>query len=376
MEISKKSVLLVYEALIPSVRLCGYLQLSYLKAANAIDFCAKKFSDIKKNDILKTDIVVFVRNDSLQDVWLAKKCRKAGKYLIYVLDDDLLNVPDYISSAQHYGSRRIRRQMLQIMSMCDCLASPSEKLLRKYGYLFPHFFQIIEPAEVQMKGKKKSAMDGRIRIGFAGSTDRGNDLDQILGGAIATIMQKYHERVSVEMFGPETILARHLGLTSYPYLNSYEEYQQQMRKLSWDIGLAPMPHSDFHRCKYYNKLIEYASFGIAGVYSDELPYAGSVEDGITGVLCENTQDAWVAAISHLIEDEILRKSIQENCLQMVREEYSVEKAAEEWLEQIHSCTGEANQAKELRFFAIEKNVVRWRNFYDRICRAVQRRLLH
>ena len=376
MEISKKSVLLVYEALIPSVRLCGYLQLSYLKAANAIDFCAKKFSDIKKNDILKTDIVVFVRNDSLQDVWLAKKCRKAGKYLIYVLDDDLLNVPDYISSAQHYGSRRIRRQMLQIMSMCDCLASPSEKLLHKYGYLFPHFFQIIEPAEVQMKGKKKSAMDGRIRIGFAGSTDRGNDLDQILGGAIATVMQKYPERVLVEMFGPETILARHLGLRSYPYLNSYEEYQQQMRKLSWDIGLAPMPHSAFHRCKYYNKLIEYASFGIAGVYSDEIPYSGSVEDGITGVLCENTQDAWVAAISHLIEDEILRKSIQENCLQMVREEYSVKKAAEEWLEQIHSCTGKANQAKELRFFAIEKNAVRWRNFCNRICRAVQRRLLH
>ena len=68
MEISKKSVLLVYEALIPSVRLCGYLQLSYLKADNAIDFCAKKFSDIKKSDILKTDIVVFILNDSLQDV--------------------------------------------------------------------------------------------------------------------------------------------------------------------------------------------------------------------------------------------------------------------------------------------------------------------
>lgn len=51
MEISKKSVLLVYEALIPSVRLCGYLQLSYLKAANAIDFCAKKYFRILKKAI-------------------------------------------------------------------------------------------------------------------------------------------------------------------------------------------------------------------------------------------------------------------------------------------------------------------------------------
>ena len=105
---NKKRVMLIYTALIPSVYLCGYVQLQYLHERGYISFRTKHFTDIHKEDIFWSDIVFFVRNDSAQDVWLAKQCHRAGKYLIYVLDDDLLNVPSYITSASYYKKSSVQ----------------------------------------------------------------------------------------------------------------------------------------------------------------------------------------------------------------------------------------------------------------------------
>ena len=58
-----------------------------------------------------------------------------------------------------------------------------------------------------------------------------------------------------------------LAAASYPtfsassYLEDYEDYRSAMGTLGWDIALAPLPDTPFHRCKHYNKYIEYASYG-------------------------------------------------------------------------------------------------------------------
>lgn len=365
--------MLVYTALIPSVYLCGYVQLQYLCEHGFVEFEAKRFADITKDDVLRADIVLFIRNDSLQDVWLAKQCRKAGKYLIYVLDDDLLNVPRYISSACHYTNHFVQKQIKRIMSVCDCFVSPSAELLRKYGPQFPQTFLIIEPSVARI-AKKAAQTDGKVHIGFAGSSDRGKDLEDILGGAIEKIVQKYPEQVTVEIFGPETNLSRQLGLKAYPYLESYEEYQSLMKELNWDIGLAPMPDSEFHRCKHYNKLVEYAGFGIVGVYSDVIPYSGSVENGVTGLLCENVESAWVSAISRLVDDSTLRKSMQENCLRLAGGTYSIDRASMELLERLQQCETEKQPYSNLTFFEPYKFWIRVISFGRRALRFVLRRI--
>ena len=370
----KKKVLLVYDLLIPSVYLCGYTQLRFLSEKGTVGFRAKQFAGVTKKDILWADVVLFIRNDSEEELWLAKQCRAAGKYLIYVLDDDLLHVPGYISSSSHYENPLVLKRIESMMQVCDCFASPSDKLIEKYKERFSHTFRIAEPSLAQIHEKKPHA-DGKVHIGFAGSVDRKKDVDDILGEVLEEILSKYNGRVCVEIFGPETEFSKKHGIKTYPYADDYMEYQALMRKINWDIGLAPMPNSPFHQCKHYNKLIEYAGFGIAGVYSAVLPYAGVIENGVNGMICENTKSAWVAAISELIENADLRKYIQAQCVHLAKDKFSLENTAAQFQEELLSCPVGSSFRSSMHFFSIRRCMVRCADFIRRVRRAVLRRIV-
>ena len=62
-----------------------------------------------------------------------------------------------------------------------------------------------------------------------------------------------------------------------------------------------MLDTPFHACKHYNKFVEYGAAGIVGVFSDVQPYVRLRALCPQAILCENTSDAWYAAISSLIE---------------------------------------------------------------------------
>ena len=95
-----------------------------------------------------------------------------------------------------------------------------------------------------------------------------------------------------------------------------------------------MPLSEFHRCKYFNKYVEYASFGIAGIYTNCEPYIYGIKDRVNGLLVNNITEEWVSAISELIENEQLRKMISENCIKEANEIYALDILADDYLEKI------------------------------------------
>lgn len=319
-------VLLLYRTFGPSVNLCGFLQFQKLAEDGRIDFRHKRITEVKREDLNWAQIIAFVRGDGRLDELMAKVCHRAGKCVLYILDDDLLNVPLELGSGAYYAQKSVKRHIWHMLEYSDCFASPSPILLKKYGGLCKRSFLLIEPAAYCIK-EKRPKEGGAVHIGFAGSSDRGNDVDQIISGALAVIKERYGKRVSLEFFGVKTQTAEQLGGKTYPYTESYEEYQRIMARLDWDIGLAPMPESDFHACKHYNKLVEYCGFGIVGVYSDLPPYHGAVEHGVTGLLCKNTTQAWVEALSRLIDEEGLRREMAQNCLERAAGAFSVETAA-------------------------------------------------
>ena len=107
-----------------------------------------------------------------------------------------------------------------------------------------------------------------------------------------------------------------------------------MASMNWDIGLAPMPESKFHECKYFNKYIEYASFGIVGVYSNVKPYIFGIKDNENGLLVNNDSDSWFNAISKLIDDDDLRTRISKNCIKEANEKYALDILALDYFDKI------------------------------------------
>lgn len=358
------NVLITSTTFIPSVLLCGHTQLEYLEKQGKLNYKFVISHFTNKKNIEWADIIVFLRSDSDIDAYVSKIAKKAGKKLIYVLDDDILNVPNYLSSAPYYLLPSTNKNIRTIMSNCDTFLTPSPVLLEKYGKNFKYKFLISEPSLNRINKKPEN---DKVKIGFAGSIDRAQDLNEILEGAITEIVNKYGDSIDIEFMGAKPDFVDKLNLKHLPYQDGYDAYTAYMAKCNWDIGLAPMPNTPFHRCKYFNKYVEYASFGIAGIYSNLEPYTYGIRHNDNGLLANNTTKDWVDAISKLIEDTKLRKQISNVCLKEANEIYALDILADDYLNKITYEYVKSSKDVHVPSLAFAKFII----FFKRVFRKVK-----
>lgn len=318
------NVLIVAEALFPSVRLCGVRQMEVLAERGTVRFEFAGYYRVRAAQLNRADIVIFIRSSSNFEKILAQQALEAGKQLAYVLDDDLFHVPVDFTGKEQYPAR-LRENMRWFLGNCDVFLTPCRGLPEKYGPLTKHAELIDEPATLSDRRPRKN--QEKLTVGFAGSMDRTRDLNSILSGAIDRVMAEYGDRVTFEFFGGKPAIAEKYGFRHIPYTDSYERYCETMASLGWDIALAPMPETEFHRCKYHNKYVEYSGYGIPGIYSDCEPYSRAVRDGETGLLCPNTDEAWAAALRRLLDDAALRERLAAACREEAESRYSPERVA-------------------------------------------------
>lgn len=306
-----KKILLIYRKMIPSILLCGHSQFEYLAKEKKIEYRSKQVYELKADDINWADIVVLGRLDSWYEHELAKIIKKTNKYMLYILDDDLLNIPPEVSSSAYYNQKEIKGYISDMIDMSNGLISPSPILIDKYGKTKNNIL-IEEPALDQVEYKKHDA-NLPIKIGFAGSIDRIANIEELLKDVLIKIKDKYKDKVAFEFFGAIPSFAKEIDAKCIPYTDSYEEYKKTLNGLAWDIGLAPMPSTPFYACKHYNKYIEYSASGVVGIYSNVEPYTRLLNLNKDVILCDNDSTKWFKAITSLIDDrnkiEDYRKSI-------------------------------------------------------------------
>lgn len=324
-------VLLIYRKMIPSIRLCGHCQMEYLAGKGKVEYRAVQEMKLKISDLNWADTVLLGRLDSWYEYQLTKKLREVGKYLIYIIDDDLLNIPPEITSAAYYGQKKIQGNIRGMIEMSDAILSPSPLLLQKYAVHGRKAIQIEEPA-IDPVPYKPHDPKMPVKIGFAGSIDRTSDVENILKDVMLRIKREYGGRVEFEFYGATPSFAEQLDARCIPYCDSYDEYRKTLNSLEWDIGLAPMPDTPFHACKHYNKFVEYAAAGIVGVFSDEQPYSRLKEKKLPREFCVNTADQWEKAIRKLLDEPERREELRKACAQVAVERFAVSKCLGELLE--------------------------------------------
>ena len=140
------NVLMLSTTFIPSVLLCGHCQLDYMEKQGAISYKFVPSHFVKRKNVEWADVIVFGRSDTDIDAYVAKIAKRAGKHLVYFLDDDILNVPSYLSSAPYYLLPSTQKNIRTTMSYCDTFLTPSPVLMEKYGKGFRHCHLISEPS--------------------------------------------------------------------------------------------------------------------------------------------------------------------------------------------------------------------------------------
>lgn len=324
----KKHILLLYRQMIPSIRLCGHVQMEALAQKGVVEYRAVQTARIKKEDMDWAEVVLLGRLDNRYEYQIARLLHNAGKKLIYVIDDDLLNIPHEISSAMYYGRNEIQHCIRETIRISDAILSPSPILLKKYTIDGQKAIQIEEPA-IDPVPYEERALNKIVKIGFAGSIDRAGDVESILRDALIRIKSYYGKRVQFEFFGAIPSFANELEAKCFSYCESYQDYREKLNALEWDIGLAPMPDTQFHACKHYNKFVEYAAAGVVGVFSSVQPYIRLEQRGAPGVYVSNDVEAWYKAICKLIDEPELRERERKNCVDYAEKYLNVAYVAEQ-----------------------------------------------
>jgi len=349
----RSHVLLIYQRMIPSVRLCGHLQMEHLASQGRLEYRARAEKELTNADLSWADIVILGRLDSLMSTVVLRKLKEAGKKLLYILDDDLLNVPGELRSGMHYQAAEIRKHIELHLQLCDGVISPSPILLDKYAGKDKLRILIEEPSVEPVPYEPHG--EGPVKIGFAGSVDRKGDVERLLSPALHALKKEYGEGVQLEFFGAIPDFAKDLGAKAIPYTDSYDDYRRTLNSLRWDIGLAPMPDTPFHACKHYNKFVEYAAAGVVGVYSDVQPYTRLKGRTEAAVFCPNETDAWLSALRRLVENTGEREALRRDVIAFVEKEMSVAASAKGMLRQLP----EAGESKEVRSVVVRFAKIAW-----------------
>lgn len=105
---------------------------------------------------------------------------------------------------------------------------------------------------------------------------------------------------------------------------SYETEVEEMEE--FDIGVMPLPHTEWSKGKCSLKLLQYMAMGLPSVSSRVGMNCEVIEEGVDGFLASDP-DEWIQKLSSLIEDPRLREKMGRLAREKVLRHYSLDHTA-------------------------------------------------
>lgn len=318
------NILLIYENYEPTNAEL-YKLLSLAEARGDIFLRKCICSQVKAKDIDWCDIILSVRSTSAMEWRLAKYTKKLGKYWILMLDDDFLSLgKSYGRDGQGYSKER-KTSLRKILKYSDCLLAVNEALAKKYTKIgnIKKYVLTNTPMDYS-RMVKPDVYNDKIKIVFYVNDGTQNMFNNYLKPLIPKLCKEFSERVALYFMSIRPDLKKYednLEIHYVPHM-SYEDFLSYMANEHFDIGLAPLDEEGFSKYKYFNKYVEYTRAGIAGIYSDCSLYRNVIKSGYNGILCSNSMNSWMQAISQLVNNPQQRKEIAKNAQQYAIEHFS------------------------------------------------------
>lgn len=179
---------------------------------------------------------------------------------------------------------------------------------------------------------------GRINIGLLGSSIQPSNF-ALVDQALRALVERYGERLHIDFVGWDCPQgwAGHPLTTFHTFVHQYVDYAAQLRQWNWDIALIPLASDEYNQCKSYIKWLDYSAAGIASVFSDVSVYNEVVTHDVTGLLMPNSSQAWLEAITLLIESPEKRHALAAAGQQEVREHFDLQAKAAHYNEVYSRC---------------------------------------
>jgi len=282
---------------IASVRIGVLEPLRYLekRALCEVRYCDTK--EIARKDIAWCDVFVCVRGCEYPTLRVVQAAKQAGRFVVYFLDDDLLNIPTGNASTKYYSDYKIKQNLSKILCLCDVLWAVNPRIIEKYQQWCPRTALTKVPARLVQTPPEETDI---FKIVFAGSVDHSAMIQEKISPAVKRLLEEFPDEIEFTFIGADPKLPKRPRVKYHAYFESYDQYQEAMITGRYTLGLAPAYDTPFYSCKYYNKFIEYTSYGIPGIYEAVAPYTDIVREGENGYLCLGDAEKWYGKIKEIM----------------------------------------------------------------------------
>lgn len=315
------NILVECPALIASVRV-GVLE--PLKPLENQGKCHVRFIEtmnIKKEDIAWCDVLVCVRGFEYVSLKVVDTAKKAGRYIICFLDDDLLNIPQGISSTNYFSDTDQKQSLISIIEISDVLWCVNPLIGEKYSK-YGNGKWIISKVPVELPQQLPGEPNDNItNILYAGSVDHSGLIQDYISPVVKRMYEEFGDSLYFTFIGADPKLEKMSNVKHYGFFNDYDEYKKVLAENRYHIGLAPLYTTEFYQSKYYNKFIEYTTLGAVGIYTKCQPYLTIVENNMNGILCENTPDEWYNSLKKAVLDRKQREYCVNEARKLLEREF-------------------------------------------------------
>lgn len=336
---SKRSLLLLRRADSPTDRLYIEPFLSDIAREQNISFDILNSNSFEGGALeqelvrkLKPGIDIIVTR-YIAEEWLEVlfKFRNSVRSITYVMDDDLLAAYQTINLPVGYRTRmrNVALRDWRVMSLiCDNYVNTSTTLAAKYSGLKS---VLMHPTFFDQKALLKADIHTPTTISYHATGGHKNDID-FLAEVIRKILNK-HSNVQFKIvlggYCPE-VLKNHPQVHVFKNM-TWEEYQAFIRLERSDIGLAPLLKTPYNEAKSIVKLIDIASLGAVGVFSDCESYRCLFENGDGGFIAPNEPTAWFKILDYMIENPLFLRQKKVESVNYARASFGETKNKEKWL---------------------------------------------
>jgi glycosyltransferase involved in cell wall biosynthesis len=171
---------------------------------------------------------------------------------------------------------------------------------------------------------------GRVCVGWSGSFTTIEHFETALP-ALRQIRATYGNKVYFKVIGDGNYRNEELDIVGLPWRKETE-----LADLSEiDIGLMPLPDTEWAKGKCGLKGLQYMALGIATIMSPVGVNSVIIQDGVNGYLADKP-DEWAVKIGRLVEDTTLRNTLGEAGRRTVVEQYSVQSEEQHYLQLMKS----------------------------------------
>lgn len=285
--------------------------------------------------LIEYDTIFVQRVHDWEEYYVLEKLKRAGKRIVYDIDDDMFHIPD-----DNPAAKILRKDQqfaaMACMRLADQVTTTSmvlRDMLQAEGVSSKVIPNALDPTEGWPITEQTGSPDGWKRIFWQGSATHARDWEECIEAVEQIMDSRKDVRLVILGYLPPVVqkkVHKWQGRVEFMDFSDPETYFQLIKHVRAEVGLAPLRDEVFNLSKSPIKWVENTLIGMPTVASDVLPYNRVVGKNV-GFLASNTAQ-WVTAINRCLDRKNMRLEKVRAARRKVGEYFDIRKVVKQWEE--------------------------------------------